>query len=68
MQIDRIDLEFDWYDSTTKFLDSDGKMLEAGTVVRLNNNIIFLKTLSIQQLEQLKTSVLKAVEHELSKR
>jgi hypothetical protein len=62
------DIDFDWLDSNTLVLDNEGIMTVAGTAIKLNQNIIFLKPLSKDQLIELKKIVNSAVDHELAKR
>ena len=38
---------FDWLESNTKIIDPTGNLTEAGTCIRLNDSIVFLKALSI---------------------
>ena len=62
------EIDFDWLDSNTLILDNEGIMTNAGTAIKLNQNIIFLKPLSKDQLIDLKNIVNSAIDHELAKR
>lgn len=59
---------FEWLDSNTFITDTEGKLVPAGTCLRINNNIIFLTPLTKPQLLSLKDAVNNAVNYELSKR
>lgn len=65
---DIIEVEFDWTDSDTYVNDDRGELIPAGTVIKLISQIIFLTPLTEEQLNKLKTVVVDAVDHELSKR
>ena len=62
------DMPFDWLESTTQIIDPEGNLIEAGTCLRLNDNILFLKSFSNEQLMLLSRVVKQAVDHELNKR
>jgi len=59
---------FDWCESDTLLLDDSGNLSKAGTCLKLNDYIIFLSGLTEKSLGQLKDSVNKAVDHEITKR
>lgn len=62
------EVSFDWLDSNTLILDSEKKLKLAGTVLKINNNIIFLQAFTNDQLLRLKECTILAVDHELNKR
>jgi len=62
------EVTFDWYDSNTFVYDPSGQLIEAGTVLKLSQNIIFLKPLTKEQLLEFKNIVNLALDHELAKR
>ncbi len=68
LNVYRTDIEFDWVDSNTFTLSEDGKLIEAGTCLRINDYIMFLKHFSENNLRLLKLKVNEAIDHELSKR
>jgi hypothetical protein len=58
----------DWIDTAFQIKTGKGELEEAGTVLNICNQIIFLKPLSKSQLLELSKIVTEAVDHELSKR
>jgi len=58
----------DWVDSVHRIINDKGDLEEAGTVLAVCNNLIFLKPLSKNQLTELARVVQDAVNYELSKR
>lgn len=62
------DVVFEWADSNFLVENQDGELIPAGTVLRLRNKIEFLHHLTEDQLQDLKTAVNQAVDHEISKR
>lgn len=65
---ERVNPEFEWCDTKTFIVDDKGKLVEAGTCLLLQGQVIFLGGLSLEQLQRLKSSVLDSVDHEISKR
>lgn len=61
-------LDFDWLDTNTLIKNDYGELVKAGTCIKLNDYIIFLRGLSITQLNKLRSAVENAIKHELSKR
>lgn len=60
--------DIEWVDSNTFFLGPDGSLMEAGTCVKVNDTILFLKYYSNKSLIKLKDTIIEAVSHELRKR
>lgn len=58
----------DWAHSVYKISDNLGNTAPVGTVVLINNNIMYLKSFSEYQLAELKRIVCAAVDYELELR
>lgn len=67
-KIEAQEVDFDWFDSKTYVTDPSGNLIEAGTVLKLNQNIMFLKSYTKEQLIKFKNVVNLAIDHELAKR
>lgn len=60
--------EFDWVDSCTLTQASDGCLEEAGTTVKIQNHIFFLKSYTKDQLKEFSRVVQESINYELNKR
>jgi len=61
------DVLFDWA-SDVHVPDPEGKLLELGTVIRINNQLIALKPLTTDQLNLLEEVFSKALQYERTSR
>ena len=62
------DPSIDWCDSNTLIQDQEGKLSHAGTCIKISNNLLFLKSFTLDQLQEMKKAVLAAIDHEITKR
>lgn len=62
------DIEIEWLNSNTLLMNPSGTTSVAGTVVRIDNNLIFLKSYSNENLLKLKNTINQAIDYELLNR
>lgn len=68
MKLSSDEILFDWCDSTTMIMNDKQEVVSAGTCLVIKESIIFLAPLNLNQLNDLKNSVVAAVDHEIKKR
>lgn len=61
-------IEFEWVDSNTYVKNNAGKLVPAGTCIRMCDYILFLSPLTEEHLKELKCVVDEAINHELQKK
>lgn len=64
-QIEEVDIQ--WCD-TNSFIQVEDALIAAGTCLKINSNILFLRAFDTSDLLRLKNVVVQAVNHELKKR
>lgn len=62
---DKKDLVLEWLNSNTFLNDGSGNLTKAGTVIRIDNNLLFLKYYSDDQLLKLKQIIIDSIDYEL---
>lgn len=67
-EVEALQKQVAWCDSTALVQSPDGTLVEAGTCLKINDMIMLLKFLSNEQLLSLRESVTNSVNYELNKR
>lgn len=61
------EIKFDWVE-TGIVKDPQGNQVQTGTLILLGDNILFLQSYSLEELDTLKKVINQAVDYELSTR